>query len=60
MTNNDIIAGSVLQAVGKETVLNLAATVYTPAIPSTMPKILENKPVFSIAMVFHKLYDTVS
>lgn len=31
MTNNDIIAGTVLQTVGKEAVLNLAATVYTPA-----------------------------
>lgn len=60
MTNNDIIAGTVLQTVGKETVLNLAAVVYTPAFPSTTPKILENKQVFSIAMVLHKLYDTIS
>lgn len=35
MTNNDIIAGTVLQTVGKETVWNLAAAVYTPTIPST-------------------------
>lgn len=31
MTNNEIIAGSVLQAVGKGAVLNLASTIYTPA-----------------------------
>lgn len=41
MTNNDIIAGIVLQTVGKEAVLNQAATVYTPALPSTTPKTLE-------------------
>lgn len=45
MTNNEIIAASVLETVGTEAVSALAATIYTPPqlaapqrIPATFPK----------------------